>query len=195
MTKNQFKVLRAMTSEIGLMLAERICRVLPLFGRVFFSITFGYDWIGQRKTQTNLQTNQPLYTKNTFNPAEKCERWEYTHNKWKSENFLCIYFRSSVRLFLQYLFFLLSFSLLPLRPIFFFCWLLCEARKCGVRIGSTRDEWVRLVVCAWIAWDRHGIYIMNSSAGINMVLHAIRHAKQKLLHACQIQEQIINLNF
>lgn len=148
MTKNQFKVLRAMTSEIGLMLAERICRVLPLFGRVFFSITFGYDWIGQRKTQTNLQTNQPLYTKNTFNPAEKCERWEYTHNKWKSENFLCIYFRSSVRLFLQYLFFLLSFSLLPLRPIFFFCWLLVR-RENAVWESDLQgmNEWDWLCVC------------------------------------------------
>lgn len=136
-----------------------------------------------------------LYTENTLNSAEKCRggnsqrkrEWE-KGNKWESENFLCIYFRTWCVCFCSIYFPYSHFLYYRLfsREFFFyfFCSLLCHFfsfshivslwwRARTTANGFNSDEYERLQTY----WLRKKYIYNGLKYGINMVLHAIRHAK------------------
>lgn len=116
MTENQFKVLRAMTSEIGLMLAERIFRALFFVWPLpRLAAASEHAKSGGAKRKTPKTRTEPLYTENALtltmngscspsvaqslstiqqkNAKEEGHTHTHTTNE-KAQNFLCIYFRS-----------------------------------------------------------------------------------------------------
>lgn len=94
-----------MTSEIGLMLAERIFRALYSFARCSIGIgNARFRQQHQHAVVTPATANEMEKKKKTPNPTtlhrkhlqfrRKMPSNQRIHNKWKGENFLCIYFRT-----------------------------------------------------------------------------------------------------